>query len=105
MQYTVILVPNEEWICVSVPAMPGCVSQGRTKGEALTNILEAMEGWWLTEAEQGRGPLREDLSVIEAGVAEALEIIQEMREAGEIPADRGYQLELTTVEFRQPVVA
>jgi predicted RNase H-like HicB family nuclease len=28
---------------VTVPALPGCVSQGDTKAEALANIREAME--------------------------------------------------------------
>jgi predicted RNase H-like HicB family nuclease len=28
-----------------VPALPGCLSQGKTKEEALQNIQEAIEGW------------------------------------------------------------
>lgn len=28
-----------------VPALPGCVSQGKTLAEAKANILEAIEGW------------------------------------------------------------
>lgn len=28
-----------------VPALPGCVSQGKTISEARTNILEAITGW------------------------------------------------------------
>ncbi len=28
-----------------VPAMPGCLSQGKTKKEALENIKEAIAGW------------------------------------------------------------
>lgn len=28
-----------------VPALPGCVSQGRTIAEAKTNIKEAIVGW------------------------------------------------------------
>lgn len=28
-----------------VPALPGCLSQGKTKEEAVKNIQEAIEGW------------------------------------------------------------
>jgi predicted RNase H-like HicB family nuclease len=28
-----------------VPALPGCLSQGRTYDEAVGNIREAIEGW------------------------------------------------------------
>lgn len=30
---------------VEVPALPGCLSQGKTRKEALANIQEAIEGW------------------------------------------------------------
>ncbi len=37
-----------------VPSMPGCLSQGKTKKEALENIREAMEGWIeVMEAKRG----------------------------------------------------
>ena len=28
-----------------VPALPGCLSQGKTREEAIANIKEAIEGW------------------------------------------------------------
>ena len=28
-----------------VPALPGCLSQGKTRKEAVKNIHEAIEGW------------------------------------------------------------
>ena len=28
-----------------VPALPGCLSQGKTHDEAVNNIKEAIEGW------------------------------------------------------------
>jgi len=44
MNYNVILEPQEEGgYTVYVPRLPGCVSQGETKKEALANIKEAME--------------------------------------------------------------
>jgi len=45
MEYTVILHWDEEYngYWIEVPALPGCVSQGKSKEEALANIKEAIE--------------------------------------------------------------
>jgi predicted RNase H-like HicB family nuclease len=44
MRYTVILEQEEDGgYVVSVPALPGCVSQGDSRGEALANIQEAIK--------------------------------------------------------------
>jgi predicted RNase H-like HicB family nuclease len=42
----VIIYPGEDgyWV-VECPSLPGCVSQGKTKEEALTNIKEAIKGY------------------------------------------------------------
>ncbi|HLI18587.1 MAG TPA: type II toxin-antitoxin system HicB family antitoxin [Rhodanobacteraceae bacterium] len=44
MRYTVVLErePDGGYIA-EVPALPGCVSQGDTRSEALANIREAIE--------------------------------------------------------------
>ena len=44
MRYTVILEqePDGGYV-VSVPALPGCVSQGDSRPEALVNVREAIE--------------------------------------------------------------
>jgi predicted RNase H-like HicB family nuclease len=105
LHFTVILVPDDERISATVPAMPGCVSQGRTRDEALANVRAAIGGWLVTEAEQGRGALVETPRMISTGVSEALEIIEEMRQAGEVAANHGYDLELATVEIREPAIA
>jgi len=34
---------SDGWHVVEVPALPGCISQGKTKKEALENIKEAIE--------------------------------------------------------------
>ncbi len=40
----VVLRPGEDgWIVAECPILPVCVSQGRTRDEALTNIREAIE--------------------------------------------------------------
>jgi antitoxin HicB len=44
MRYTVILQKEEDGgYVVTVPVLPGCVSQGNTREEALKNIEEAIE--------------------------------------------------------------
>lgn len=44
MKLKVILEPSsEEGYTVYVPSLPGCISEGNTLKEALTNIREAIE--------------------------------------------------------------
>ena len=44
MRYTVVLEQEEDGGYVAiVPALPGCVSQGDDRAEALANIREAIE--------------------------------------------------------------
>ena len=46
LKYTVIFEPVEEGgFVVSVPALPGCVSQGDTFEEATAMIKDAMDGY------------------------------------------------------------
>jgi predicted RNase H-like HicB family nuclease len=42
MKYKVALHRTEEGISVSVPALPGCWSEGDTEEEALANIQDAI---------------------------------------------------------------
>ena len=42
MKYKVALHESEEGFSVWVPGLPGCVSQGDTEEEALTNIADAI---------------------------------------------------------------
>lgn len=44
MRYAVRLIPEEEGgYSVIVPGLPGCCSQGETREEALTSLVEAIE--------------------------------------------------------------
>jgi predicted RNase H-like HicB family nuclease len=46
-KYTIILEPNypEEGYTVRIPALPGCITYGRNKEEALERAKEAIEGF------------------------------------------------------------
>ncbi len=50
----VVLHPGEDgyWV-VDCPSLPGCISQGKTKADAIANIREAIEGW--IETAKGHG--------------------------------------------------
>lgn len=43
-----ILVEQDEagYYVAEIPALPGCLSQGKTREEAIANVKEAMEGWF-----------------------------------------------------------
>jgi predicted RNase H-like HicB family nuclease len=42
-----VIVEQDEagYYVAEVPALPGCLSQGKTQEEAIANIKEAIEGW------------------------------------------------------------
>ena len=45
----VVIYPGEDnyWVA-ECPSLPGCVSQGKSKEDAIANIREAIEGYVLT---------------------------------------------------------
>jgi len=46
MRYRVLIEPDEDGVFVAeVPALPGCVSQGNTRTEAVANIKEAIAAY------------------------------------------------------------
>jgi len=55
MKYKVALHESEEGFSVWVPCLPGCVSQGETEQEALSNIAEAIAEYLSVINEQLRG--------------------------------------------------
>jgi len=56
----VILYPGEDgyWV-VECPSLPGCISQGKTKEEAIANIKEAIE-LWIEDAVEHHEPIPDD---------------------------------------------
>jgi len=46
VQYRVLIEQDEDGVYVAeVPALPGCISQGKTRTEAVDNIKEAIAGY------------------------------------------------------------
>ncbi len=56
----VLIYPGEDgyWVAVC-PSLPGCVSQGPTREDAIRNIKEAIEGYMLA-LEEDRLPVPEE---------------------------------------------
>jgi predicted RNase H-like HicB family nuclease len=51
----VILYPGEDgYIVAECPSLPGCISQGKTREEALVNIREAIQLYIEVLEEKGR---------------------------------------------------
>lgn len=52
MLFHVVLETAEDgWVVAEVPALAGCVSQGRDEQEALQNVREAITAWlWAEDA-------------------------------------------------------
>jgi len=46
MRYRVLIEQDEDGVYIAeVPALPGCISQGKTRREAIDNIKEAIAGY------------------------------------------------------------
>ncbi|MFH1266498.1 MAG: type II toxin-antitoxin system HicB family antitoxin [Planctomycetota bacterium] len=46
MRYRVLIEQDEDGVYVAeVPALPGCISQGRTRSEAVQNVKEAIAAY------------------------------------------------------------
>lgn len=56
----VVIYPDEDGLWVAeCPSLPGCVSQGMTKEEAITNIREAIHGY-VVSLEEDHLPVPEE---------------------------------------------
>ena len=71
MTYTVVVREgNENGYVATVPALPGCVSQGRTRRQALRNAKEAIEAYIEALIEDGLPvPRQTDSEVVDVEVS------------------------------------
>ncbi len=53
MRQVVIAHGEDGYWVAECPSLPGCVSQGHTREEAIANIKEAIEGYLATLREDG----------------------------------------------------
>ncbi len=64
MKFLVTVDRDEDgWFVVECPALPGCVSQGRSLDEALRNIREAVQASLETRVARGLPPALEVMEV------------------------------------------
>jgi predicted RNase H-like HicB family nuclease len=53
MRQVVITHGEDGYWVAECPSLPGCISQGETREEAVSNIKEAIEGYVITLREDG----------------------------------------------------
>ncbi len=64
-QRQVLLYPGEDgYFVVEVPSLPGCISQGKTRKEALSNIEEAITIYIEVLEEQGENIPEDQIEIV-----------------------------------------
>ena len=54
MKFRVVIEPDEDGIFVAeCPSLPGCISQGQTRAEAVANIQDAIGGYLVSLKKHG----------------------------------------------------
>jgi len=65
MRFRVLIKPDEDGVFVAeCPTLPGCISQGRTRDEAIVNIRDAISGYLKSLEEHGEAvplPISEEI--------------------------------------------
>jgi len=68
MRFSITIDRDEDGVWIAeCPAIPGCVSQGKTREEALDNVKEAIAACLEVRAEQGL-PLTIETAQVEVNV-------------------------------------
>lgn len=73
--WTVVLSaePETDWFSVSCPAMPGALSAGHGREQALENMRQSMRGWYEAALESGFGPRDETPELVAGWIREILQ--------------------------------
>jgi predicted RNase H-like HicB family nuclease len=57
MKFRILVEPDEDGVFVAeCPALPGCISQGKTRDEAVANIKDAIQGYLASLEKHGEAP-------------------------------------------------
>ena len=59
---------EDGWVVAEVPALPGCVSQGRDEKEALENVKEAITAWLWAEDQKAIKSISSDRTQVVVAV-------------------------------------
>ncbi len=68
LRYTILIYPDEDAYSVVVPALPGCVTWGKTLDEAVASAREAIEGHVAALRDTGQEIPEEETSPVVATV-------------------------------------
>ena len=70
MKFRVLIEPDEDGVFVAeCPVLPGCVSQGKTRAEAVENIRDAIQGYLHSLEKHGEpipSPVAEEIVEVSA---------------------------------------
>jgi len=70
MKYRVVIEQDEDGVFVAeCPSLPGCISQGKTRDEAVANIRDAISGYLASLKKHGEPvppPITEELIEVES---------------------------------------
>ena len=70
MKFVVTLEEDEDgFIVAECPSLPGCVSQGKTREEALANIEEAIKGYIASLHKHGEAIPSTEVATVKVKVA------------------------------------
>ncbi len=70
MKFLLTLEEDEDgFIVAECPALPGCVSQGKTREEALANIEEAIRGYIASLRKHGQPLPTAEVATVEVAIA------------------------------------
>ena len=63
--HVVLEKAEDDWIVAECPALPGCISQGKTEEEAIQNIKEAIVAWLWAEDQKAIESKRRESNFVE----------------------------------------